>query len=268
MMTSSKIKEIVQKRKQSIARDVAYKKLLNQESFREDRITLSEAIKENSGVSIISEIKPASPTLGEIRSNLKVEELARTMEFAGSVGLSVLTEPNYFQGSYENLKTAIKTTSIPCLMKDFLVDPVQCSIAKQLGATNLLIINSIGGQNLESNYRMVTEAGLEPLIEIHDIEEIRDIRHLHEMGLHPKLVGVNNRNLRTLKINLNTSKIIIPKLKQEFGESIQVISESGIHTHHDIKEMLHHGADAFLIGSSIMEADDVGTKIRELRGEK
>ena len=263
-MISDKIKEIVEQRQLSIDKDRDFKLTLGEKVYRDNRHTLSEAIKNKSGISIISEIKPASPTLGEIRKDLDIKKIAREMESSGVVGLSILTEPNYFNGSYENLKLAIENTKLPCLMKDFVIDPVQYKIASQLGATNILIINSIC--NLEDNYRSAVEYGLEPLIEIHDVQELLDIERLFEIGLKPKLIGVNNRNLKTLKINLNTSKEIIPKVKAEFGTDIVVVSESGVNNIDDINYLLEYQADAFLIGSSIMKSDNIKEKILTLRG--
>ncbi len=263
-MISNKIKEIVDQRKESIQRDKDFKREIAIEVFKDDRIPLSESIRINQDISIISEIKPASPTLGDIKKDIDVKNVATEMESAGVIGLSVLTEPNYFNGSYENLKLAVENTKLPCLMKDFVVDEVQYKIAAQVGATNILIINSIC--NLEDSYRTALEFDLEPLIEIHNIEEINDIRHLLDIGLKPALIGVNNRNLKTLEINLNTSKLIIPKLKEEFGDKIQVVSESGINTVEDINSILPYKADAFLIGSSIMQSKNIKEKILELRG--
>lgn len=263
-MISNKIKEIVEQRQKSIEEDRAFKFNLGENTFKEKRQPFSETIKKESGISIISEIKPASPTLGEIRKGIDIKEIAKEMESSGVVGLSILTEPNYFNGSYENLKLAIENTKLPCLMKDFVVDPVQYMIASQLGATNILIINSIC--NLEENYRSAVDYGLEPLIEIHSVDELRDIKQLFDIGLKPKLIGVNNRNLKTLEINLNTSKEIIPKLKAKFGEEIVVVSESGVNTIDDINFLLQYQADAFLVGSSIMKSDNIKEKILSLRG--
>ena len=263
-MISNKIKEIVEQRKKSIQTDLDFKRGLGKEVFKENRKPLSEAIKNDQGISIISEIKPASPTLGDIRMNLDVKTVAKEMESAGVIGISILTEPNYFNGSYENLKLALESTKLPCLMKDFVIDKIQYMIAAQLGATNILIINSIC--NLEDSYSIALEYKLEPLVEIHDIEELKDIRHLYDIGFKPTLIGVNNRNLKTLEIDMNTSKIIIPKLKDDFGDEIQVISESGINTVDDINSIIPYKADAFLIGSSIMQSKNIKEKILELRG--
>ncbi len=263
-MFSNKIKEIIELRKKSIEKEIDYRKLLEGRLFKNDRNPLSKSIENNQGISIISEIKLASPTLGNIKANISIKDVAKEMEGAGVVGLSVLTEPNYFNGSYENLKITVSSTELPCLMKDFVVDPVQYIIAASLGATNILIINSIC--NLEDSYRLAMDNGLEPLIEIHDLNEIKDISHLFDVGLNPRLIGVNNRDLRTLEINLNTSIEIIPKIKEEFGEKIQVVSESGINTMDDIKFIQPCGADAFLIGSSIMKSNNIRKKILQLRG--
>ncbi len=263
-MISNKIKEIVEQRKKSIQIDIEFMRDLGREIIKKNRGSLSEIIKNNQGISIISEIKPASPTLGDIKKNINVKAIATEMESAGVIGLSVLTEPNYFNGSYENLKLAVESTKLPCLMKDFVVDEIQYKIAAQIGASNILIINSIC--NLEDSYRKALEYSLEPLIEIHDIEELNDIRHLFDIGFKPVLIGVNNRNLKTLEIDLNTSKVIIPKLKEEFGDKIQVISESGIYTEDDIKSLLQYKANAFLIGSSIMKSSNIREKILSLRG--
>lgn len=265
-MISDKIKEIVKLRKKSLGKDIEYLNNIDGNSIRKNRKTLSESIKSNQGISIISEIKPASPTLGNIRTNIDVKSVTKEMESSGVIGLSVLTETNYFNGSYDNLKLAVSNTKIPCLMKDFVVDPIQYKIAAVLGATNILIINSIC--KLEKEYQLAMENGLEPLIEIHDIEEMRDIQHLFDIGHDPKLIGINNRNLKTMNIDLNTSKQIIPVLKQDFGKKVQVISESGVNTLEDIQFIQPTGADAFLIGSSIMQSDNIKEKILELRGIK
>ena len=263
-MISNKIKEIVEQRKKSIQRDIDFMRDIGREIFKNNRRPLSEIIKNNQGISIISEIKPASPTLGNIKKNINVKDIATEMESAGVIGLSVLTEPNYFNGTYENLKLAIESTKLPCLMKDFVIDEIQYMIAAQIGATNILIINSIC--NLEDSYRKALEYSLEPLIEIHDIEELNDIRHLYDIGLKPTLIGVNNRNLKTLEIDLNTSKEIIPKIKREFGDDVIIVTESGVNTIENINFLLQYQADAFLVGSSIMKSNNIKEKILSLRG--
>lgn len=265
-MISNKIKEIVEQREKSFHIDYAFKERLKRKSYKDDRKPLSETIRKNNGISIISEIKPASPTLGDIRKDINIKKLSTEMENAGVVGLSVLTEPNYFLGSYDNLLNAVVNTKLPCLMKDFVINSIQFEIASSIGATNILLINAIC--DLEEMFKEASSYGLEPLIEIHDFEEIKDIINLLERGFKPNLIGVNNRNLKTLEIDLNISLKIIPQLRKEFGEKIQIISESGINTIKDIKLIQPSGADAFLIGSSIMQSDNIREKILKLRGLK
>ncbi|MHA2008025.1 MAG: indole-3-glycerol-phosphate synthase [Promethearchaeota archaeon] len=263
-MISNKIKEIIEKRKTCIEKESFFMDSIKGKNYRDNRKPLSKAIKNNPETPIISEIKLASPTLGAIRKKFDVKSLATEMECSGVVGLSILTEPNYFKGSYENLRLAVMNTKLPCLMKDFVIDPIQFKIAAQLGATNILLINSIC--NIFEMYRLAIDNDLEPLIEIHEIEEIKKIRNLFENGFKPKLVGVNNRNLKTMNIDLMTSMKIIPRLKEEFGEKIQVISESGIKSIEDINLIKPSGVNGFLVGSSIMQSHNIRRKILDLRG--
>lgn len=256
--------DIIEKRKKSLTQDFdKYEDLDDQiQKINLNLKPISQNIKDDE-ISIISEIKPSSPSLGNIRKIFNVKKLAVKMEGAGVAGLSILTEPDFFNGSYNNLKIAVQSTDLPCLMKDFVIDEFQLKIANVLGARNILLINLIG--NLDIMYQKCLDYNLEPLIEIHNSEEIEDLEKLIEIGFDPKLIGVNNRNLKTLKIDLNTSKILIPKLKQIFGKKIKVISESGIKSREDIDFVAQFGADAVLIGSSIMKSIDVYQKILSLR---
>lgn len=262
---SNTIKKIVDSRRTTKKRDLEYFNSIKK-NISSNRATLSEKIKKKEGTSIISEIKPKSPTMGNIRTKMDVKSVVKEMEKAGVIGLSVLTEPNYFGGSYENLQIAVESTRLPCLMKDFIIDEIQLKIAKAIGATNVLLINSI--IDISIFYPLCLKYDLEPLIEIHKIGEISDIEHLTELGFEPKLIGVNNRNLRTLKVILQNSLEIIPKLKEQLGTEQLIISESGIETHEDIQLIKSTGADAFLIGSSIMKSNNIREKILELRGHK
>ena len=258
------LSEIIKSRKKSLIDQIHQISALNYDDINHKRKKISEAIKIHNGISIISEIKPASPSQGDIRRDMDIGEVASIMEQSGVIGLSVLTEPVYFNGSFLNLYLALKSTSLPCLMKDFVFSIEQFKIAKDFGATNILLINLLG--NLEEMYDLALEFNLEPLIEIHDVAEIKDLKHLHEIGIIPSLIGVNNRNLKTLEIDLNTSKSLIPQIKKIFNNDVKVISESGINTLDDIKYLDKFGADGFLIGSSIMQSNDIEHKILQLRG--
>ncbi len=256
--------EILKSRKKSLAEQLKLFQYLNPDELGHGRKKLSEVIKINDGISIISEIKSTSPSLGEIRKNMNITKVAYAMEESGVIGLSVLTEPIYFNGSFLNLYLALKGTSIPCLMKDIVFSEAQFKLAKDIGATNILLINLLG--NLEEMYTLSIDFDLEPLIEIHDIAEINDLIHLMDIGIIPPLIGVNNRDLKTLEVDLNTSKLLIPKIKKLYDSKVSVISESGVKSFDDIKFLQSCGADGFLIGSSIMQSNDIKQKILYLRG--
>jgi len=256
--------EILKSRKRSLTEQLKLFQFLEIGELDYGRKKLSEAIKINDGISIISEIKPASPSQGEIRKDMNISEVAHAMEESGVIGLSVLTEPIYFNGSFLNLYLALKGTSIPCLMKDFVFSDAQFKIARDIGATNILLINLLG--NLEEMYELSIVFDLEPLIEIHDITEIKDLMHLKEIGIIPPLIGVNNRDLKTLKVDLSTSKLLIPEVKKLYNGKVSVISESGVKSFDDIKFLQSCGADGFLIGSSIMQSNDIKKQILYLRG--
>ena len=257
------LEEIFEDRKISLMEQIASVGILESIN-RGHSQTLAEVIKKKEGFSIISEIKLASPSLANINNEMDVVQVAQIMEEAGVVGISVLTEPNFFKGSFSNLKLISEITSVPLLMKDFVFNNFQFKVAQAYGASNILLINKLG--NLETMYSLALDHNLEPLIEIHNKEEIKDLIHLEDIGLKPKLVGVNNRNLETMKIDLNTSQKLIPKVKETLGDETIVISESGINTMSDITNLLPCLADGFLIGSSIMKAENIRDQILKLRG--
>ncbi len=269
-MTSNLISEIVEKRIHGLDKDKEYYSTLSNNLTNKPRKVLSKALKVNSSISIVSEVKFSSPSLGEIRRTAGMEdvkEIISQMEGAGVVGLSVLTEPNYFKGSYENLRYAKECSLLPCLMKDFVVHDVQISLGFKLGASNILLINSILKNTLKNFVDKALKQNVEPVIEIHEQKEIKDIISLYDSGCHQFVVGVNNRNLKTLDINLDVSRALIPSLKNILGKKIPIISESGINSHEDIESLRSCGADGFLIGSSIMKSNNIKEKILELKGE-
>ncbi|TFG13283.1 MAG: indole-3-glycerol-phosphate synthase [Promethearchaeota archaeon] len=256
--------KILKSRKKSLSEQLKLFQFLEIVDLKHGRSKLSEVIKINHDIPIISEIKSASPSQGDIRKDMDIPQIAHIMEDSGVIGLSVLTEPIYFNGSFLNLYLALKGTSIPCLMKDFVFSENQFKIAKDVGATNILLINLLG--NTEEMYELSMEFDLEPLIEIHDIAEITDLKNLKEIGIIPPLVGINNRSLKTLEVDLNTSKQLIPEVKKLYDNKVSVISESGINSFEDIKFLQSCGADGFLIGSSIMQSKDIKKQILHLRG--
>jgi len=224
-------------------------------------ISLKKAILENKNIAIITEIKATSPSLGTIRRNFNPEEVARAMENGGAVGISVLTEPKHFKGSLSSLTKVRKTVKLPILMKDIIISSTQLETASKIGANAVLLIEAL----FERKYcewdihEMIAQAqskNLEVLLETHNEDEFRSA-----INSDADLVGINNRDLGTLKVDLGVTKRILEK--NDAHEKI-VVSESGIKTLTDLRFLHECGARAFLIGSSIMMAGDIEKRVKEL----
>ena len=208
------------------------------------RSPLSVALSLRKEVGIIAEIKPASPSKGDLIPSqpldnplsptlTNIAEIASRMVNGGALALSILTEPRKFKGSFGNLKAASETVprDIPVLMKDFVIDETQLKLGKICGASNALLIASICDP-LEMA-KMMIDNGLEPLIEIHDREDLEKTRPLAQSGL-KFVIGVNNRNLRDLSTSFTPTIELIPLIQEIFGANQPIISESGIFTRADM----------------------------------
>ncbi|MHC1754363.1 MAG: indole-3-glycerol-phosphate synthase [Methanosarcina sp.] len=208
---------------------------------------------------VIAEVKPASPgkSFREIPPAVAAE-LAWEMEEAGAVAISVLTEPGVFRGSLENLKEVRKNVCLPVLRKDFIIDRVQL---EEAGSDLVLLIAGILGKELGSFVDLALEKGFEPLVEVHSREEL-------ELALETstRVIGINNRNFETLKIDLATTEELAPLIREydlDHGTSHIIISESGMHSPGNVRRVMKAGADAVLIGSALMESDSVFEKTKE-----
>lgn len=223
--------------------------------------SLKKAILEAKHAPIITEIKAASPSVGTIRENIEARSIAESMEKGGAVGISVLTEPKHFKGSLHSLVEARRAVKLPILMKDIILSPVQLGAASRLGANVALLIVALFDRGycdctLSDMIATAHSKGLEVLLESHTEEEFRSA-----VRSHTDLVGINNRNLATLNVDLSVTKRI---LEQNSAEGKIVVSESGVSTPADLRFLGECGAQAFLVGSSVMLADNVEGKIREL----
>lgn len=223
-------------------------------------VSLEKAIMESKTVPIIAEIKAASPSAGTIRKNLEAAELAEAMEEGGATGISVLTEPTHFQGSLDSLIKARQAVKLPIIMKDIILSRAQLAAASKVGASAVLLIQALfDREHCECDVKgMIMEAhskNLEVLLETHNEDEFR-----LAVDTDADLVGINNRDLGTLKVDLNVTKRI---LKSNDAKRKIVVSESGINTPLDISFLRACGAHAFLIGSAIMRADNVEEKVKE-----
>ena len=220
---------------------------------KRDFLSAVESAKTEGLVPVIAEIKPASP--GKVFRNILPStalRLALEMEQAGAIAISVLTEPQVFRGSLENLNVVRENVSLPVLRKDFIIDTRQLEEAE----TDLvLLIAGILGKELPTFVDITFEKGFEPLVEVHNIDEL-------ELSLKTstRIIGINNRSLETLKIDLVTTKELAPIIREydfNHGTRHLIISESGMKNAEDIKRVIEAGVDAVLIGSVIMESDDV-----------
>ncbi len=205
---------------------------------------------------VIAEIKRASPSRGRIREHFDPVVHARAYEAAGAAALSVLTEPRWFEGALEHLAAARAATSLPCLRKDFLVDPYQVVEARAWGADAVLVIAAAGDATRNGELlAAAAEVGLDALVEVHDVAELAWAR---EMGA--TLIGVNNRDLRTFATSLEVTEQLAGAVPPE----ALLVAESGIHTAGDVKRMLAAGAHAVLVGEALMHAPDPGAALRGL----
>jgi indole-3-glycerol phosphate synthase len=209
-------------------------------------------------IPIISELKPASPSEGIILDEYEPTEIADAMIRGGCVGISVLTEEQYFNGHTENLRKIRQNITIPVLMKDFIVDERQIHKAAEIGADAVLLIPSICP--FEYFIDLVESYGMDALVEVHSKDEVKKV-----MEANIKLIGINNRDLTRMKVNLENTKLLAPLIR-EYNENTVIVSESGINSHEDARYVISHGADGILVGTSILKSDDISVKIQEIAG--
>jgi indole-3-glycerol phosphate synthase len=217
---------------------------------------LVEALKSCRHVPVIAEIKRASPSAGTLREVEDVASLAASYEQAGATALSVLTDGPFFGGSMRDLKEARASVNIPILRKDFLLDPVQLYESRIAGADAvLLIVAALEPNQLRSLFHETLALGMTPVVEIHDERELACA-----LELQPPVIGINNRDLSTLEVNLDTCMRLRPSIPSE----ILVVGESGIRETDDIERLCGIGVDAFLIGTTLMRSPDPADVLKRL----
>lgn len=209
---------------------------------------------------VISEIKKASPSKGVIREDFRPAEIARSYEAAGAACLSVLTDKPFFQGAPEYLQAARAACALPALRKDFLVDTYQVYEARVMGADAILLIAAcLSLAEMQEMEQIARSLGMAVLVEVHDGEELEQA-----LQLQTPLIGINNRNLRTFEVSLQTTLGLLPRLASE-AERI-VVTESGILKPEDVALMRANGVNAFLVGEAFMRVPDPGAGLRALFG--
>ena len=228
-------------------------------SLEKSKTDLVKAIRSNPHVSLITEVKFASPSLGQIRKQTDPVDIAKAMVDGGALALSVLTQPHMFNGSPEYFMRIRKQLKVPMLMKDIVVDKVQIDAARKMGADYMLLIQALFDQGhlkeIDEFIDYGHKNGLKVLIESHTQEEFKN-----SLSTAADLIGINNRNLDTLEIDINTTR----KILKDYKKDRIVISESGIETPDDILLLRSCGADAFLVGSSIMKSQNIEETVRKL----
>jgi indole-3-glycerol phosphate synthase len=219
-------------------------------------IAAIEAKLKQNQTAIIAEVKKASPSKGIIRADFEPVAIAKAYQENGAACLSVLTDEKYFMGKNEYLSAIRKAIDLPILRKDFIVDSYQILESKQIGADCILLIMAMLDEKQAIDLEQAAiEIGLAVLIEIHDEEDLRKA-----LNLKSRLIGINNRNLKTFEISLQISKDLAPKIP---ADKI-IICESGIFTKDDISQMQKIGINSFLIGESLMRGQDIGLALRNL----
>ncbi|MGG1215158.1 indole-3-glycerol phosphate synthase TrpC [Micromonospora provocatoris] len=211
---------------------------------------------------VIAEMKRASPSKGLIAQGADPVKQAKIYATAGAAAISVLTDKAFFQGSFEDLVAVAKAVQTPLLCKDFMIDRVQIRFAKAAGASViLLIVAALDDATLQDLFSFATSLGLEVLVEVHDVEELE-----RALTLGAKLIGVNNRDLRTFEVDLARTQEIAEAFP--FEEQRVLISESGIWSNADAKKVAAMGASAVLVGESLMRSGDAGSALRHLQVNK
>jgi indole-3-glycerol phosphate synthase len=258
------LNKIVDKKKKkldSLKTKVPLREIKSRASDVEWPRNFRNALRRDSGpIRLVAEIKKASPIKGVIRQDFNPVTIASIYERKKVDAISVITEEDYFQGKLEYLLDVKKITDRPLLRKDFIFDEYQIYESKAKGADAILLIASMLDENQSMEFlHLAKEIGLSVVFEVHDFKELEMV-----LRINAEVIGINNRDLKTLSINLDTTF----KLKKEIPFDKIVVSESGIKTREDVRRLENAGIDSILIGTAFMEAEDIGKKIDEFMGRE
>ena len=213
-------------------------------------------LESNDKFGLIAEVKKASPSKGIIRDNFDPEKIAMDYKKAGAACLSVLTDQNFFHGKNEYLKNIKKIVDLPILRKDFIIDEFQIFESRYIGADCiLLIVACLNDNELNDFYNIAKSLKMDALIEVHNEDELQSA-----LKLNPKMIGINNRNLKNMTVALDTSL----KLVKKIPNNILVVSESGFQNHSDLKLMEQYGIKNFLIGETFMKSKNIQLSVERI----
>lgn len=253
--------EIVEKRKIQLEREMAAADIetVKKAAERLDRqcISFKNALAKPDRLSVISEVKKASPSKGLIQPNFDPVKIAKEYETCGADAVSCLTEEHYFQGSSEYFKAIRQAIVLPMIRKDFIIDEYQIYEARLMGADAILLIAAVlDDEKLKRFGDAARSLGLDILAETHDESELERV-----LALDFDIIGINNRNLKTFEVTLETTA----KLAGMIPEGKVIVSESGIRDNADMKTVRSYGADAVLIGETLMRSGNIGATLTALR---
>ena len=221
------------------------------------------ALQENHNQpSLIAEVKKASPSRGIIRADFDAVAVAQAYKLGGAACLSVLTDQEFFQGSFDNLANVRLQVALPLLCKEFIIDRYQIYLARTVGADAVLLIAAIlSDQELQDFLRVIHDLGMNALVEVHTLAELDRVLKLKDL----RLVGINNRNLEDFTLDLGTTQQLLAQRQQKLQSlDITVVSESGLYTPADLSFVAEAGARAVLIGESLVKQSDVEQAVRTL----
>ncbi|WP_412520572.1 indole-3-glycerol phosphate synthase TrpC [Staphylococcus simulans] len=250
---------------------VAYKKSLLEEGYYDrllrtlpvtnvkDKKKFSTRLKERSHLSVIAEIKSKSPSVKKLPDRDLTQQV-KDYETYGAQAISILTDEQYFGGSYERLNKLTQQTTLPVLCKDFIIEPIQIDVAYRAGASIiLLIVNILDDQQMHELYQYAKTLDLDVLVEVHSKQELA-----RAYQLAPDIIGVNNRDLTRFVTDVEHTNEILENKKDGY----YYISESGIHTKEDVEKIVGSGIDGILVGESLMKCDELSQFLPSLQLEK
>ena len=257
------LNQIVEKKKERLSSAKHETSLAELKSIIRDtdrpRDFLNAVKRDSHSIRLIAEIKKASPSKGIIRKDFDHLSIARIYEEKAVNAVSILTEEDFFQGNLKFLSEVKKVLTKPILRKDFIFDEYQIYESRANEADAILLIAAILDKTQANEYSHISkELGLSVIFEVHDFKELE-----LALAVDVDIIGINNRNLKTLKVDINTTF----ELKKEIPSNKVVVSESGINTREDVERLEYAGVDSMLIGTAFMEAKDIGKKIDELIGK-
>lgn len=247
--------EEIQERSASVSIDALLEQAVSADSPRGFTDSINRKLAAGNAA-VIAEVKKASPSKGVLRDPFDPAAIARSYEAGGAACLSVLTDKDFFQGSEAALQAARASCNLPVIRKDFIVDPYQVAEARAIGADCILLIAAaLDDQQMQSLYQQAVELGMDVLVEVHDAIELQ-----RSLAMNPMLLGINNRDLRTFDVTLDTTLDLLDQIPS----STRVVTESGILNTQDVQRMRQADVHAFLVGEAFMRADDPGTALQEM----